>query len=760
MNKIHIIMPFSRVAMKDELISLYGNKGIVLHPIVFKDQNIEWGKDWIKPFVVFGGHGDICYYKINQFIESGLIEDDDYYWCMCDDDAIESNVIPEIKKLKDDVIFISMKRGYATPRNVAPINQHPANTLIACPENVVPSSIGMEQMIIKGRIFKSIRYEETEPRADGLMAVYLKENFPIRYEPNLFVLFNYYEPGRWEPVTGIVVSHNTKDLLKKAIESVRKYHPNMQLVVVDGSDEKNPCHEYVKSIADDKTQVFHLVKNIGHGRGICYGLKNVKTPYAMIFDSDIEMIKSPVTAMLALMQPDTWGVGEIVKTDIDGFHLGGKPNQTEFMPYLHPYFCLINMSEYKKYSPFIHHGAPAVNIMRDLHYGGLSDKVLKNFAGIKEYIRHEFYGTRGMRSKSGKEEIEGVWDNLTLFAKNVTCITLTGDRPESFNLCKKWMAQQTIQPDQWIVVDDGKTAMTNIPKCDYIRREPKKNDPAITIILNLFEALQAVTGDYILIIEDDEYYAPAYVEEMVKRLDQYEAVGICHSKYYHLDGGYKVHDNVEHASLAQTAFRKEQIPLLKSALPGDPYIDLRFWKKLRDKKIPNIIFDDGDKPIYVGIKGLPGRCGIGAGHNINAYSNKDGIERHILKKWIPKDYNIYLQFVKKTPLRLNRATTIRRIPMGTYRAKTRGLVGKRLVEAGETFTWDGPKGSWMIPIWDTVESTPVEAVAVSGKQDIYQAAAALAKQPAIAIPAGSTPPILPVQPVETVTMGKRGRGRK
>ena len=32
---------------------------------------------------------------------------------------------------------------------------------------------------------------------DGLMAIYMKENHSVRYEPELYSLFNFYEPGRW-----------------------------------------------------------------------------------------------------------------------------------------------------------------------------------------------------------------------------------------------------------------------------------------------------------------------------------------------------------------------------------------------------------------------------------------------------------------------------------------------------------------------------------------------------------------------------------
>jgi hypothetical protein len=286
-----------------------------------------------------------------------------------------------------------------------------------------------------------------------------------------------------------------------------------------------------------------------------------------------------------------------------------------------------------------------------------------------------------------------------------TCITLTGDRPVAFGLCQKWMAAQTIKCDQWVVVEDGKVPMREpfTPLVTHIRREPQKNDPAVTMLLNLKEALKVVTGDYILVWEDDEYYHPTYIEEMVKRLKSHEAVGIGNSKYYHLAGGYLTHGNMNHASFAQTAFRKEKIPILESTFDGDSFIDMRFWKKAK-----GFIFDDGEKnPLYVGIKGLPGRPGIGQGHLFNSNYKPDA-DRKVLRKWIPKDYPVYLDIIKKVQFGKMKLNTNKGGNMGNYIAINQGgfipanskykssVYGR--INPGTVFEYDGPKGMWMAPV--------------------------------------------------------------
>jgi hypothetical protein len=316
--------------------------------------------------------------------------------------------------------------------------------------------------------------------------------------------------------------------------------------------------------------------------------------------------------------------------------------------------------------------------MYDIYKNGLSDTVLKEFPGLghtlssgwtwkgspKEYIRHDTRGTRDVLKKKskGKMEIEGAWDKIKEPkiiqppSSNVCAITCTGDRPVAFYLCKKWMMNQIVKPQEWIIVDDGKVPMENIPKVSfvkYIRREPKQGDPKHTMIINLQEAVKHVTANNIFIMEDDEYYAPAYIQEMVKKLAGYEVVGIGRSKYYYLPKNtYHQHANMGHASLAQTAFRKSFLKEFTNILNGDSFLDIRIWSLINPGKVslnetglqeyitPNkrgYIFNDGANSLYVGMKGMPGRFGIGSGHK--GIGQKD-INLTILKKWVKKQEDL------------------------------------------------------------------------------------------------------------------------
>jgi hypothetical protein len=232
-------------------------------------------------------------------------------------------------------------------------------------------------------------------------------------------------------VIGITVCWNSRDLIEKSIFSIRKFHPDMKIIIVDGSDKSNECYSYVSALENLNTQVWHTEYNIGHGRGMNQAIRKVTLPYVLFFDSDIIMVKSPIQGMLDMMEPNTFGVGYTERVGYDGFDYGVHPYHQKQNPvkYLHPYFQLVQVSEYKKYKPYIHHGAPCISTMLDIHRRGLSDIVIKEFPGLGhtagnglswkpcagEYILHDvaaFGGTGRMRRAMGLPHIDGPWESV------------------------------------------------------------------------------------------------------------------------------------------------------------------------------------------------------------------------------------------------------------------------------------------------------------------------------------------------------------
>jgi len=241
--------------------------------------------------------------------------------------------------------------------------------------------------------------------------------------------------------------------------------------------------------------------------------------------------------------------------------------------------------------------------------------------------------------------------------ENITLITPTGDRPLTFALCQRWIERQTLQPAQWIVVDDGKKPIADLITTDrilYIRREPREDDPRHTLLVNLKMALPLVKGGKVLIIEDDDYYSPNYVETMAAKLNKYEAAGIYNGRYYYLPTCANCRaGNERHASLATTGFRKsflKEFSRLVNTKTGA--LDLRLWQSVNGNRRGCLFLDD-DAPLYVAMKGVPGRKGRGGAHAATSWRYKRSpldIFRILLRQWISneEDFNIYNNIIMGT----------------------------------------------------------------------------------------------------------------
>ncbi|MFA5453305.1 MAG: glycosyltransferase family 2 protein, partial [Candidatus Methanomethylophilaceae archaeon] len=131
-------------------------------------------------------------------------------------------------------------------------------------------------------------------------------------------------------VTGVIVSYNGEKILKTTINSIRKFHPDMNLIIVDGSDVNDGCYKYIQKLPDQRTKVYHVSRNIGHGRGLVLGISYVQTPFFLTIDSDIEMLKSPLQDMLDMMEDDTCVVGYVENIDREGNDYGARPDLMQY----------------------------------------------------------------------------------------------------------------------------------------------------------------------------------------------------------------------------------------------------------------------------------------------------------------------------------------------------------------------------------------------------------------------------------------------
>lgn len=223
----------------------------------------------------------------------------------------------------------------------------------------------------------------------------------------------------------------------------------------------------------------------------------------------------------------------------------------------------------------------------------------------------------------------------------IALITPTGARPFQFNMCSRFMKRQNYTGKvAWIIVDDAIPRSTDKVTKDFrenwtihkVYPMPAWYHGWNTQARNIAEGVRLLRMTYkpeeisaIFIIEDDDYYKPIYLTRMVERIKGFWAAGERNTIYYNvLYRRYIVNGNTGHSSLFQTALTWEGIDALIASFK-DKFIDAKFWTIVKNKHLFN------ENNLAVGMKGMPGRGGIGAGHSRAMNMHLDMELKHLTK---------------------------------------------------------------------------------------------------------------------------------
>lgn len=218
----------------------------------------------------------------------------------------------------------------------------------------------------------------------------------------------------------------------------------------------------------------------------------------------------------------------------------------------------------------------------------------------------------------------------------LTLLIATGCRPDAWRISEQLLARQTYSGKaRLVIVDDGPTAQPIALQragwaIDVVRPQPHWQAGQNTQARNLAAGLEAIADDEAVAIwEDDDYYASGYLADVAKWLESDELVGESHARYYNVSTGRgRLMENARHASLCSTAFRDDGLVAFRRAVAkADKFIDMTLWRSY-----PGRLYRTRH---VVGIKGMPGRGGIGGGH-------ADGFGGPMnLRDWIGEDASLY-----------------------------------------------------------------------------------------------------------------------
>lgn len=265
-------------------------------------------------------------------------------------------------------------------------------------------------------------------------------------------------------------------------------------------------------------------------------------------------------------------------------------------------------------------------------------------------------------------------------AELVSLLTCTGYRPEALALCEKYVLRQTYRPLEWIIVNDetpivdtdpfkssvpaNYDPMTDVSPLQETKLLSQRVANGVTIKTfrgpmpwklgvntqrtNMIEAMKHISKDAaaIAVIEDDDYYRPDYIEMQMYFLRKFDVVGQCKSYYYNIkERCYKVWPNWDHTSLCETVIRRSKLECLNRAVnSGQLFFDMAMYDIFRNEKHSHFLY--GNIGIEIGIKGLPGKTGIGGGHHDLGGFTPDPFFNK-LREWIPnkEDHETYINMM-------------------------------------------------------------------------------------------------------------------
>jgi len=208
----NVITPLARLENIPYLIDMLEKEEIQWHVITDLDleQQPIFQQEWIHHYIcpnIQGTFYEKCNNSINWWIDTHSPIDSQMYCILNDDDGYQPKFFDKLrffikeldsKNMYRDTIIVSMERGNQIPpvEQTGIQRQHPVAKLWATPENMRPSGVGVEQIILSGEILKKFKIPLLHD-GDGKWITEIVQSYPPIFAPHINVWFNYFEPGRW-----------------------------------------------------------------------------------------------------------------------------------------------------------------------------------------------------------------------------------------------------------------------------------------------------------------------------------------------------------------------------------------------------------------------------------------------------------------------------------------------------------------------------------------------------------------------------------
>jgi len=190
-------------------------------------------------------------------------------------------------------------------------------------------------------------------------------------------------------------------------------------------------------------------------------------------------------------------------------------------------------------------------------------------------------------------------------------ITPTRNRLFTLALLHQYISRQTRKADMWIIATDGDAPdFSESPVNILISQAEYAGSPVKSFTGNLMRAVTAAEAngaDAVLIMEDDDWYAPDYVAKMEETLAQAEVIGNKPTASMNIVSGSVKNVQHDYIVLAQLGFARNQFDLFKTAAAecrskNENKVDKTFFALAQEQ---NVCCGTLLEPhLYVGLKGI------------------------------------------------------------------------------------------------------------------------------------------------------------
>lgn len=195
----HILTPFSRWSNLIDIGHCLKVQGVTWHLLQVKGEpTVPSLGSWVfsyqfdpPPEGFFVGH-----WLVNQFLDNVVVNDEDRYQVVTDDDLVEDGFYRKLDAYNDDVLVTSMQRSNIDSGGGAACGY---GTLVADPSNMKVGHCGFEQILPKGKVLKQYRCgSRYEADGDLIEKMWADGMERFRFVPDAYVYFDRLPPGAYK----------------------------------------------------------------------------------------------------------------------------------------------------------------------------------------------------------------------------------------------------------------------------------------------------------------------------------------------------------------------------------------------------------------------------------------------------------------------------------------------------------------------------------------------------------------------------------